>query len=125
MYRLKLTVLIIRHNFYNLVDIFVIFYKAICISYAGRTSLRDYEQSLFFMSPSSETREARKQRVISLCHLKCNIYSIISKLTIDLTLNYVKIFKFQNGSTKKLFYKQSLSLNVRPRVLKSPQSRSL
>ena len=77
------------------------------------------------MSPSSETREAQKQRVISLCHLKCNIYSITSKLTIDLTLNYVKIFKFQNGSTKKLFYKQSLSLNVRPRVLKSPQSRKV
>ena len=50
-------------------------------------------------------------------HLKCNIYSITSKLTIDLTLNYVKIFKFQNGSTRKLTYKQSLSLNVRPRVL--------
>ena len=37
-------------------------------------------------------------------HLKCNIYSITSKLTIDLTLNYVKIFEFQNGSTRKLTY---------------------
>ena len=52
-------------------------------------------------------------------HLKCNIYSITSKLTIDLTLNYVKIFKFQNGSTRKLTYKQSLSLNVRLWVLKN------
>ena len=60
--------------------------------------------------------------VLSHFHFKWNIYSITSKLTIDLTLNYVKIFKFQNGSTKKLFYKQSLSLNVWPRVLKSPQS---
>ena len=37
-------------------------------------------------------------------HLKCNIYSITSKLTIDLTLNYVKKFEFQNGSTRKLTY---------------------
>ena len=37
----------------------------------------------------------------------------------------MKIFKFQNGSAKKLFYKQSLSLNVWPRVLKSPQSRKV
>ena len=37
-------------------------------------------------------------------HLKCNIYSITSKLTIDLTLNYVKIFEFQNGSPRKLTY---------------------
>ena len=39
---------------------------------------------------------------LSQFHLKCNIYSITSKLTIDLTLNYVKMFEFQNGSTKKL-----------------------
>ena len=39
---------------------------------------------------------------LSHFYLKCNIYSITSKLTIDLTnLSYVKIFKFQNGSTKK------------------------
>ena len=78
---------------------------------------------------------------------KCNIYSITSKLTIDLTLNYVKIFEFQNGSTRKLgrekqthFRLSLLSIfrrersdlqtkfivtSVRPRVLKSPQSRSL
>ena len=40
--------------------LFIIFYKAICISYAGRACLIDYEQ----------THEARKQRFISLCHLK-------------------------------------------------------
>ena len=38
---------------------------------------------------------------LSHFYLKCNIYSITSKLTIDLTLSYVKIFKFQNRSTKK------------------------
>ena len=37
----------------------------------------------------------------------------------------MKTFKFQNGSTRKLTYKQSLLLNVRPWVLKSPQSQSL
>ena len=41
---------------------------------------------------------------LSQFHLKCNIYSITSKLTIDLTLNYVKKFEFQNGSTRKLTY---------------------
>ena len=61
---------------------------------------------------------------LSQFHLKSNIYSITSKLTIDLTLNYVKMFEFQNESTK-LTCKQSLALNVRPRVLKSPQSRRL
>ena len=35
---------------------------------------------------------------------QCIIYSITSKLTIDLTLNYVKILEFQNGSTRKLTY---------------------
>ena len=34
-------------------------------------------------------------------------------------------FEFQNRSTRKLTYKESLLLNVRPWVLKSPQSRSL
>ena len=29
---------------------------------------------------------------------------ITSKLTIDITLNYVKKFEFQNGSTRKLTY---------------------
>ena len=62
---------------------------------------------------------------LSQFHLKCNIYGITSKLTIDLTLNYVKTFEFQNGSTRKLTYKQSLSSNVQPQVLKSPHSRSL
>ena len=38
---------------------------------------------------------------LSHFHRNWNIYSITSKLTIDLTLNYVKILKFQNGSTKK------------------------
>ena len=70
MYRLKLTVLILRHIFFIIFDLFVIFYKEICISYAGRAPLIDYEQSLFFISPSSETREARELRLISLCHLK-------------------------------------------------------
>ena len=37
---------------------------------------------------------------LSQFHLKSNIYSITSKLTIDLTLNYVKKFEFQNESTK-------------------------
>ena len=41
------------------------------------------------------------------------------KLTIDLTSNYEKIFEFQNGSTKKLNYTQSLSSNDGPQVLKS------
>ena len=41
---------------------------------------------------------------LSQFHLKCNINSITSKLTIDLTLNYVKIFEFQNGSPRKLTY---------------------
>ena len=38
---------------------------------------------------------------------------------------YVQTFEFQNGSTRKLTYKQSLSLNAQPWVLKSPQSQSL
>ena len=63
---------------------------------------------------------------LSQFHLKCNIYGIASKLTIDLTLNYVKTFEFKNGSTRKLTYKQNnLLLNTRPRVLKSPQKQSL
>ena len=70
MYCLKLTVLILRHSFFIIFDLFVIFYKAICISYAGRARLIDYEQSLFFISPSSKTREAQKQRLICLSHLK-------------------------------------------------------
>ena len=37
---------------------------------------------------------------LSQFHLKSNIYSITTKLTIDLTLKYVKMFEFQNGSTK-------------------------
>ena len=36
---------------------------------------------------------------LSQFHLKRNIYSITSKLTIDLTLNYVKMFEFQNETT--------------------------
>ena len=40
---------------------------------------------------------------LSQFHLKSNIYSISSKLTIDLTLKYVKMFEFQNGSTKTNF----------------------
>ena len=44
---------------------------------------------------------------LSQFYLKCNIYGITSnKLTIDLTLNYVKTFEFKNGSTRKLTYKQ-------------------
>ena len=39
---------------------------------------------------------------LSRFHLQCIIYSIISKLTVDLTLNYVKIFEFQTGSTENI-----------------------
>ena len=60
----------LKTHFFIIFDLFVIFYKAICISYAGRARLIDYEQSLFFISPSSETREPRGQRSISLRHLK-------------------------------------------------------
>ena len=46
-------------------------HPGLCISYARRARLIDYERFLFFISPSSETREAREQRLIlSLCHLK-------------------------------------------------------
>ena len=69
MYRLKLTVLFLRHIFFIIFDLFVIFHKAICISYAGRARLIDYEQSLFFISPSSETCEAREWRLIMVIAL--------------------------------------------------------
>ena len=48
MYRFKLTVLILGHIFFIIVDLFVIFYKTICISYVGRERLIDYERSLFY-----------------------------------------------------------------------------
>ena len=67
---LKINCSHLKTQFFIIFDLFVIFYKAICISYAGRARLIDYEQSLLFISPSSETHEARKQRLISLCHLK-------------------------------------------------------
>ena len=60
----------LKTQFFIIFDLFVIFYRATCISYAGRTCLIDYEQSLFFISPFSQTHEAWKQRFISLCHLK-------------------------------------------------------
>ena len=67
---LKINCSHLKTHFFIIFDLFVIFYKAICISYAGRARLKDYEQSLFFISPSRETREAGEQRLISLCHLK-------------------------------------------------------
>ena len=67
---LKINCSHLKTQVFIILDLFVIFYKAICISYAGRARLIDYEQSLFFISPSRETREAREQRLISLCHLK-------------------------------------------------------
>ena len=67
---LKINCSHLKTQFFMIFDLFVIFYKAICISYAGRARLIDCEQSLFFMCPSSETHKARKQRLISLCHLK-------------------------------------------------------
>ena len=39
-----------------------------------------------------------------------NIYGITSLLNYSLKYNYVNIFEFQNESTKKLTYKQSLVL---------------
>ena len=67
---LKINCSHLKTQFFMIFDLFVIFYKAICISYAGRACLIDCEQSLFFMCPSSETHKARKQRLISLFHLK-------------------------------------------------------
>ena len=67
---LKINCSHLKTQVFIILDLFVIFYKAICISYAGRARLIDYEQSLLFISPPSETHEARKQRLISLCHLK-------------------------------------------------------
>ena len=67
---LKINCSHLKTHFFITFDLFVIFYKAICISYTGRACLIDYEQSLFFISPSSETSEAREQRLMSLCHLK-------------------------------------------------------
>ena len=56
------------HVFYNLWPICNLL-QGLCISYTGRARLIGYEQSLFFISPSSETCEAREQRLISLCHV--------------------------------------------------------
>ena len=67
---LKINCSHLKTHFFIIFDLFVIFYKAICISYAGRACLIDHEQSLFFISPSREMREAREQRLMSLCHLK-------------------------------------------------------
>ena len=67
---LKINCSHLKTHFFIIFDLFVIFYKAICISYAGRARLIDYEQSLFFISSSSETCKAREQRLTSLCHLK-------------------------------------------------------
>ena len=88
-----------RKTIFMIFDIFVIFYKAICISYAGRTSLRDYEQSLFCISPSSGTREARKQRVISLCHLKKTFIAWLLIWTIHWNKT---MWKFSNFKTNLL-----------------------
>ena len=60
-------------QFFIILDQFVIFYKAICISYASTARLIDYQQSVYIISLSSEMREARKQRLISSCHLKKTI----------------------------------------------------
>ena len=67
---LKINCSHLKAQFFMIFDLFVIFYKAICISYTGRACLIDCEQSLFFICPSSETHKARRQRLISLCHLK-------------------------------------------------------
>ena len=71
--RLKINCSHLKTQFFIIFDLFVIFYKAICISYAGRACLI-MRQSLLFISPSSETHEAgdeaQKQRLICLCHLK-------------------------------------------------------
>ena len=67
---LKINCSHLKTHLFTIFDLFLIFYKAISISYAGRARLIEYEQSLFFISSSSETREAREQRLISLCHLK-------------------------------------------------------
>ena len=75
MYRLKL-----RHFFFIIFDLLV---RQDVHRYTGRASLIDYEQSVFFISPSSETRKARKQRVISLSSQE-DIYSITSNLNYSL-----------------------------------------
>ena len=64
---LKINCSHLKTQVFIILDLFVIFYKAICISYAGRARLIDYRQSPLFISPSSETREARTMR---LYHLK-------------------------------------------------------
>ena len=60
----------LKKQFFIFFDLFVIFYQAICISYTGRAWLIDYEQSLSSFLIVSPARKARKQRLISLCHLK-------------------------------------------------------
>ena len=67
---LKINCSHLKTHLFTIFDLFLIFYKAISISYAGRARLIEYEQSLLFISSSSETLEAREQRLISLCHLK-------------------------------------------------------
>ena len=67
---LKINCSHLKTQFFIIFDLFVIFYKAICICYAGRARL--IMNSLFFISPSSETCDARNVYVISRKHLQHN-----------------------------------------------------
>ena len=51
---LKINCSHLKTQVFIILDLFVIFYKAICISYAGRACLIDYRQCPLFISPSSE-----------------------------------------------------------------------
>ena len=55
---LKINCSHLKTHIFIIFDLFLIFYKAIFISHAGRARLIDYEQSLFVISPSRQTREA-------------------------------------------------------------------
>ena len=69
---LKINCSHLKTQFFIIFDLFVIFYKAIMYFLRRQSTLdrSDYEKSLFFISPSSETHKARKQRLISLYDLK-------------------------------------------------------
>ena len=89
MYCLKLTVLILRHLCFIIFDLFVIFYKTIGISYAGRLQ-STLDWSLFFISPSSEMCEAGKQRLMSLCDLTPTIRGGGLWIFSGITLGYIQ-----------------------------------
>ena len=67
---LKINCSHLKTQFFIIFDLFVISYQAICVSYTGRARLIDYEQSLFSFLIVCPAHEARKQRLISLCHIK-------------------------------------------------------